>query len=884
MSDHHEEADLGITEFWTECEELVERLSSQLPLLEKGDYAPDVIDSVYRDIHTIKGSAQLFGLHQVGNIAHALETNLEPVRTEGHVIRPQLLEMLYQGVSVIDKMIRAYRDHESEAQADLIKDIPRLIEVSLESVGGNMSVPKDSSEVNEMVSAPVHSSSPSAAASPAPATVAATATTTDDHGGQDSSSTIRVPVGLLDKLMTLMGEMVLVRNQVLQYSSRSDDLSFLNLSQRLDVVTSEIQSEMMKTRMQPMGNILNKFQRLVRDLSKDLGKKMDLHLFGTETELDKTLLEAVKDPLTHIIRNACDHGMEMPAERKAAGKNETGKISVRAFHEGGQVIIEISDDGKGLHKETLLKKAIEKGLITKEKEATMSEREIFNIIFMPGFSTAAKVTNISGRGVGMDVVRSNIDKIGGIVELQSKYGQGTTIRLKIPLTLAIVPAMIISCNQDRYAIPQVKLVELLRVETASAENKIEMLQGKTVYRLRGNLLPLVYLKDFLGFPTADGEAKHQLPDVVNIVVLKAERQIFGLIVDEIQDTADIVVKPLNRFLKSLNVYSGATVLGDGSVALILDVLGIAQRMMLTSESESEDSKIEASKQLQYKNADVQEFLLFKVNSVGKHAIPLDLVHRLEEFKRSDLEFSGGTRVMRYRDSILPIISLNKFLDYDMDNKSSEKDVIPVIVSQKGGHYFGIEVNEILDVLVTESSLDESLADRPGILGSFISNGEVIVAVDSSRVLENVTKRNSKHQMDETKVAGTKLKSGMTVLYAEDNAFFRSRVSSILMKHGIKVQTAFNGADALAALENAPPHTFAAVLSDIEMPRMNGFELAVQIRKNNAFKDIPLIALTTQFSQKNVQKGMDSGFNLYLEKLNAEELIANLENITLKKAS
>ena len=637
------ELEAATSEYLTECEELIQHVSGSLSQIEKGNSDTSVYDSIYRNVHTIKGSSQLFGFVAIGEVAHALETSLDPVRKKKLVPSVDMIEALYSCIDTIDKMVTSIRKKEAKDFGEIVSHtIPKLIESSLKldplqfselvdekssfyppllsemekpaksgpaavspssapvkpvpvpaptlvstplptakpvqaapapsfsssspptpSVGtpsGLKSVPPvevipmkaesasdhPTAEVKPpQPSSPAHGSSPS----PAPAHAAPAASSHPPHpaqaahpqaapsgeGATDSSSTIRVSVSLLDKLMTLMGEMVLVRNQVQQYASKSDDLGFLNLSQRLDIVTSEIQGEVMKTRMQPIGNILSKFQRVVRDLARDLNKKIELSLVGAETELDKTLLEAVKDPIMHIVRNSCDHGIESLDDRKLAKKSDTGKIVIRSFHEGGQVVVEIRDDGRGLNSEKLVTKAIEKGLITPEKGATLTEREAQALIFAPGFSTAAQVTNVSGRGVGMDVVKNNIEGIGGIVELESRVGSGTTIRLKIPLTLAILPTMIIRSGTEVFAIPQVKLVELVRVEKGASTGHIEYLQDKPVYRLRGNLLPLVRLKEVLGIPSTPENS--QISDVTNIVVLNADRCMFGLIVDEVLDTA-----------------------------------------------------------------------------------------------------------------------------------------------------------------------------------------------------------------------------------------------------------------------------------------------------------------------------------------------------------
>lgn len=494
----------------------------------------------------------------------------------------------------------------------------------------------------------------------------------------------------------------------------------------------------------------------------------------------------------------------------------------------------------------------------------------------------------------MDVVRSNIERIGGVVELSSDSGKGMQIRLKIPLTLAIVPAMIVRCDNDRYAIPQVKLVELVRVDKSGVENKIEYLQGKPVYRLRGNILPLIDLKGVLKFPNYQDQLMES--DAINIVVLNAERQFFGLVVDEILDTADIVVKPLNRFLKFLSIYSGATVLGDGSVAIILDVLGIAETLNLVSERTNSDA-VESSSNLSglNKGEDSQEFLLFRLNSPTKHAILLTYVHRLEEFKRSSIEFSGSQRVVRYRNSVLPIISINQFLNLNEKNEAKENEVISVIVTQRGDSLYGFEVNEILDVQ-SEAMLELGVSDRPGILGNLITPEEIIVVVDPQRILMDVSKRinhanhgstRSTDPIDMTReLAQATEKSlhelnssrSLKILYAEDMAFFRKQVCLVLQNAGHSVIAAKDGREAMTILESSERSTFDVILSDIEMPNLNGLDFAIAVRLHTKWKNIPLIALTTRCERQSIEKGLQAGFNLYLEKLNPHELLAALEKV------
>jgi two-component system, chemotaxis family, sensor kinase CheA len=866
--------DSALAEYLAECSDVNQRIAEHLRIIEKGVVGSETIDSLYRDIHTLKGSSQLFGFKQLGDLTHAMENTLEPVRRNQVKLQPEMVDILLKCLDVIDQLLESIGEtsHEKDSSAEISSLIAELSKKPATAVTPAdpqvvpMITPTSEAEAAEAIAAAAKTATPNS-------TPMDSKKEAHSEGSADLSSSIRVPVTLLDRLMNLMGEMVLVRNQVLQYANQSDDLGFLNLSQRLDVVTSEIQGEVMKTRMQPIGGILSKFHRVTRDLAKELNKKIELSLVGMETELDKTLLEAVKDPIMHIVRNSCDHGLETIEDRRAAGKDVTGNVQIRSYHEGGQVIVEISDDGRGLIKEKLIAKAVEKGLITTERAATLSERDAFGLIFAPGFSTASVVTNVSGRGVGMDVVKSNIEGIGGIVEIHSVPGRGTTTRLKIPLTLAIVPAMIVRCGVGRFAIPQVKLVELVRVSKEDESSKIEVLQGKPVFRLRGNILPLITLKQVLNI--ADGPESDN-DGVTNIVVLNAEGTLLGLIVDEVQDTAEVVVKPLSNFLKSLLLYSGATVLGDGSVALILDIVGIAQRQNLNTES---DNKVKSQGAEAGLLTDDQEFLLFKLNSPTKHAIPLNLVHRLEEFKTSDIEYSGEQRFVRYRNSALPIINLNEFLGF---KRSESTGAISVIVTQKSSKLFGIEVDEIYDVLNTSSQMDDSFADRAGIFGNLVTDSELIVVVDTLRILDEVSKSLSVGTPVSTATEAVKAldvqdRTGK-ILFVEDTVFFRRHVSSVLQRAGFTLSLCENGEEAMQLLEKSQPGDFDLILSDIEMPKMNGLQLAAAIRANATWKNVPLIALTTKFNDIHVEEGRAAGFNAYLEKLKPEILLSAMDKL------
>jgi two-component system chemotaxis sensor kinase CheA len=534
--------------------------------------------------------------------------------------------------------------------------------------------------------------------------------------------------------MNLVGELVLARNQIMQFSTAHEDGAFVGTVQRLNLLTTELQAGVMKTRMQPIGNIWSKFPRLVRDIAVACNKKVRLDMEGKETELDKSIIESIRDPLTHLVRNSIDHGIEAPADRQARGKPAEGRLKLRAFHEGGKVIIEISDDGGGIDPARVRDKAIGVKLITPEQAARMSERELINLIFLPGFSTAERVSNFSGRGVGMDVVRTNIEKIGGTVDVDSRPGQGTTVKMKIPLTLAIIPAMTVTSGGDRYAIPQVSLLELVRLEGEQAEAGIEQIHGAPVYRLRGNLLPVVYLSQQLQVE-AEGRGHGEL----NIVVLRADDRQFGLVVDEIHDTEEIVVKPLQKQLKGIGIFAGATIMGDGKVALILDVLGLAQRAHVVSEVR-ERGVTSASGSSGVIAGDRQTVLVCTTLDGSRIGIPLSLVARLEEFPRSALEKLGGSHVVQYRDEILPLIDVARVLgDGGRPSAPAPPDgtasVQVVVYAVPRGHV-GLVVGTIVDI-VEESIVTRAHARRDGVLYTAVIQGRVTEFIDIEGIVRAV---------------------------------------------------------------------------------------------------------------------------------------------------
>ncbi len=542
-----------IREFLIESNENLARLDQEMVELEQRPKDPALLAGIFRTIHTIKGTCGLLGFATLEGITHLAEDILTQLRDGQRELTPELVTVILEAVDATKKVLLAIEKTGSEGP-----DTHGALRERLETARKRPGAPGATAPVPAAPDAPQEAPTPDA----------------EDPGARKAASvadsTIRVDVGLLDKLMNLVGELVLTRNQILQFNAQQEDTTLNVTSQRLNLITTELQEGVMKTRMQPIGVVWNKLPRLVRDLAANLGKQIHLEMDGADTELDRTIIEAIKDPLTHIVRNCCDHGIEPSEVRVAKGKPAQGKVMLRAFHEGGQVNIEISDDGGGIDLGKVKEKAIRQGLLRPEQAERASDREILNLVFLPGMSTAERITSVSGRGVGMDVVKSNIEKIGGTVDLVSRAGLGTTLKVKIPLTLAIIPGLIVTTSErrsaprrrraigERFVIPQVSLLELIRLEGETGKSQIERIHGTPVYRRRGQLLPIVYLSEVLGMgePLESG--------VVNIVVLQAEDRQFGLVVDGISDTQEIVVKPLGKQFKGLDCYAGATIMGtDG---------------------------------------------------------------------------------------------------------------------------------------------------------------------------------------------------------------------------------------------------------------------------------------------------------------------------------
>ncbi|HXX90362.1 MAG TPA: chemotaxis protein CheA [Acidimicrobiales bacterium] len=726
------EMDEVVQEFLVESTENLDQLDRDLVALEADPRSADLLASVFRTFHTIKGTSGFLGFPRLEEISHNGENLLSKLRDGLLELDQERTDVLLEVVDAVRGLLESIEGSGEEGDADFGALVARLQAVAAEPAA-------DAGAAHEAptTAAPAPAEDGADEAGVTGEVEAAGAPTGPDDRPVDHKSTVaersvRVDVDLLDALMRQVGELVLARNQINSHAETGDDPVLLQTVQRLSLIVSELQEGVMKTRMQPIEQLWAKLPRVVRDLASQFGKQVALEMEGGETELDRSLLEAVKDPLTHLVRNAIDHGIEMPEARHAAAKPTRGTLTLRAFHEGGQVVMEVADDGAGIDVTKVGAKAVERGLITPEQLSHMSEREVTDLVFRPGFSTAGKVTNVSGRGVGMDVVRTNIERIGGTVDLMTAPGRGTTFRIKIPLTLAIIPALLVRCHDERYAIAQASLVELVHLEGDAVRDGIEYIGDAPVYRLRGKLLPLVSLDRSLGVSEACALDERES---VSIVVLQADNLLFGAVVDGVLDTQEIVVKPLGRHFKQLAVYAGATILGDGGVALILDVNGLAMEAGM-GDAAADDTvaldTVEAARA-----ADLSSLVVLRVGDERRVAVPLDVVARLEEVAPEHIELAGGLPVLQYRGDLLPLIHLHEFLGEQVlspagaDGEGAEGEragELPVVVYSNGRRQVGFVATEILDI-VEDAFEVRSVGAGRGVIGSAVVQGRVTDLLD-----------------------------------------------------------------------------------------------------------------------------------------------------------
>jgi two-component system chemotaxis sensor kinase CheA len=856
-----------IVDFLTETNESLADLDVALVKLERTPDDKETLSLIFRLVHTIKGTCGFLGLPRLEHVAHAGENVLGKIRDGVLTATPDTVTLVLAALDRIKLIVNGLAATGSEPAGD---DGELVSALDAAAAGQPPTPPLPAQPVVAEAEAEPQpepdepSPHDQAPAAPVEAKPASAQTGADVAPGEPvaTNQTIRVTVDVLEDLMTLVSELVLTRNQLLQLSRTQENTGFTVPLQRLSHITSDLQEGVMKTRMQPIGNAWNKLPRLVRDLSREMDKKIELTMLGADTELDRQVLELIKDPLTHMVRNSGDHGLEGPAERRAAGKPEAGRITLNAYHEGGHIIIEIADDGRGLPVDRIRAKVLANGLATEAELAGMSDAQLQRFIFRAGFSTATVVTAVSGRGVGMDVVKTNIEKIGGTIDLKSVPGVGTTFTIKIPLTLAIVSALIVEAGNERFAIPQISVVELVRAqktagrshnEEGGGEPVIERINDTPVLRLRDRLLPLVNLNDLLGL----GESQND-DSGAYIVVAQVGANSLGIIVDKVFDTEEIVVKPVAPILRHVTMFSGNTILGDGSVIMILDPNGIARG---TGIGASGDSKAVASNAVdQVRSNDRTAMLLFRAGSDQKLAVPLGLVARLEDIPREKIEISGGAPVTQYRGKLMPLVAFSGTLD-------SEKPRQSVLVFNDGDRSMGLMVDEIVDVVEDHLHIELS-AGRPGLLGTAVIADHATDVIDTGYWLMQAWQDwfHGTHQPDDPKKT-------RRVLVVEDSDFFRQLVTPILGAAGYRVTGSESAADALRLRDAGA--MFDVIVSDITMPDMDGLDFARAVRAGGPWATLPLIALSARAEPSDVEAGRDAGFTDYVAKFQRDALIASL---------
>ncbi|PHK94949.1 hybrid sensor histidine kinase/response regulator [Pseudoroseomonas rhizosphaerae] len=877
-----------LADFLTETNEGLAALDGALLKLEKAPDDRQTLSEIFRNVHTIKGTCGFLGLSRLEKVAHAAENVLGRYRDGSLKVTPAGITLILSALDCLKGIVSGLEGTGSEPAGDDTALIAALDAAWRGAAPGTPAAappaaPPEADPFELPAGEPVAAAPPapqaaapepppaaSAPSASAPPAAPAHASRGSDHEGEAAGAsggggasgpitpaqTIRVSVDVLEDLMTLVSELVLTRNQLLQLVRARSDAALTVPLQRLSHITSELQEGVMKTRMQPIGNAWQKLPRIVRDLANELGKKIELVMKGADTELDRQVLELIKDPLTHMVRNSGDHGLETPEQRRQSGKPETGRILLNAYHEGGHIIIEIGDDGRGLPAEKIKQKALAQGLATEAEIAGMGEREIQHFIFRAGFSTAAAVTSVSGRGVGMDVVKTNVEKIGGTIELRSVEGRGTTFYIKIPLTLAIVSALIVEAGGERFAIPQIGVVELVRAGGSAEGAQIERIHDTPVMRLRDRLLPLVSLSRLLELPQAADEGRR---DAGFVVVTQVGANVFGIIVDKVFDTEEIVVKPVAPILRHVAMFSGNTILGDGSVIMILDPNGIARATGVGADGPSEDAARGPEGLRGHRSTERTALLLFRAGDGTPKAVPLGLVARLEDLPGESIEHSGGKTLVQYRGKLMPLVAMaGGWAPPEPGRRQA------VLVFNDRDRAMGLMVDAILDV-VEEHLLIEGASEQPGFLGSAVICGKVTDVIDCAWWL---------HQAGDDWFRGNGQDAvRRRVLLVEDSAFFRHLLVPGLTAAGYDVTAVDTGMQALRLREQGA--AFDVIISDIEMPDLDGIGLARAVRESGAWQPLPMIALSGKVEAEQVRRAREAGFNEYVGKSEREALLAAL---------
>lgn len=870
-----------VAEFVIESNEHLANVESQLLAIEAGGANVDVdlVNTVFRAVHSIKGAAGFLGLRNINDLSHSLENVLNKLRNLELSPNSAMIDVLLRASDQLRSMINDVDSSDTLPIADFVKQLDEIAAGVAPSEPVAPSAAAEAVEPSPPVAAiaepqpvagetpPPVAEVPAAVEPAAPAPVAkSNAEEPRSEGSTNVEANIRVPVSVLDRLMNLTGELVLCRNQVIQAISSKQDSGLEAVASGLDQVTSELQDAVMQTRMQPIGQVFNRFIRVVRDLGAKLGKECNLQIDGKEVEVDKSIIEAIGDPMTHLIRNSMDHGLETPQKRVAAGKPPAGRVNLRAYHQAGKVRIDIEDDGQGINPAILKEKAVSKGIITQDQAEQMSDRDAVRLIFHAGFSTAEKLTDVSGRGVGMDVVRSNIEKLGGTVDVESTVGKGTNIQITLPLTLAIIPSLIVETCGNRFAIPQANISELVRVR-ADDEQRLTRVKGAEMLRLRGSLLPIVRMNRILNLGGEQSAAGANS----SIIVVETGRARYGLAVDGLHDSEEIVVKPLGRHLRGCKCLSGATILGDGHIALILDVSGIAAeaKLDLTDQSELEAKRMEDDL---HAGEESQTLLMFTNHPQETFAIPMGVVLRVERIRANQIDTVGGLEVLQYRGASLPVLRL----EHNINARPAPSDLesVFVVIFDINGYEVGLIAPQLKDIQSVAMHIDSTTFRETGVCGSFVFDGHAIRLLDVFKIVE----KHRPEWFEHHKVAAETRSHDPIVLLAEDSDFFRRQVKGFLEEAGFQVVDAEDGQLAWETLQRGE-FAFDLIVTDIEMPRMNGFELSRQVRASDRWKQIPIVALTSLASDEHRREGEASGIDDYQIKMDRERLLSSVSRLT-----
>ena len=929
-----------LSEFLTETSESLDVIDMELVKFEQDPNNADILDNIFRLVHTIKGTCGFLGLPRLEALAHAAETLMGKYR-DGDPVTQDGVSLILQSIDRIKEIMAELETSQAEPAGtddDLIAGLDKISsggeateeasapvpDAPAEAIPAPAELPSEpappppkAGEVTldeleaAFASAPGPDDmdiTPEAAAAPKDAPAAGDAATPPQtktkKASKDTSvknQSIRVNVETLEHLMTMVSELVLTRNQLLEMVRRLDDSEFKVPLQRLSTVTAELQDGVMKTRMQPIGNAWQKLPRVMRDLANELDKKIDLQMFGAETELDRQVLELIKDPLTHMVRNSADHGLESTADRIKLGKPEVGVVKLSAYHEGGHIVIEITDDGAGLNTEKVKAKILENGLATQAELDQFTENQIHRFVFKAGFSTAAVVTSVSGRGVGMDVVRTNIELIGGTVDVHSESGVGSTFSIKIPLTLAIVSALIVESAGQKFAIPQLSVMELVRTHN-NADHRIEMINDTPVLRLRHKLLPLMSLAKLLDLKevekvppmtvpdetatTEDAEVEATAGEAVSgeapaakdksqhgavekkddenlfVVVIQVGAQLFGIVVDSVFDTEEIVVKPMSTMLRDIALFSGNTILGDGSVIMIIDPNGIAQSVAQSTSSDAVTSEVEDEELQHATSDDSTAMLVFRAVSQEPKAVPLSLVTRLEEIEATDIERVNGNDVVQYRGVLMPLV----YVDEAMERKTEGRQ--PILVFSDQDRSMGLVVDEIVDIVEDKLNI-EIKSESAGMIGSAVIKGKATEVIDIGYYIEQAFD----DWMEQRE--GASVARGARLLLVDDSAFFRNMLAPLLSASGYSVTLAESGKQALSLRDSGAQ--FDIIVSDIEMPDMDGIAFAQNVCSDPAWKDTPIIALSSHTAPHIIEKSRQAGFVDFVGKFDREGLIESIKD-------